>query len=76
MWETQEAEVHEADHRRTAPQHRDARADLAQERLDLVVQIAVLDERFGAGEVSDVDYRVQRTRAKQRLHQLTLAEGA
>jgi hypothetical protein len=62
--------------RRTAAQRRDTRTDLAQEHLDLVVQIAVLDERFGAGEVSDVDYRVQRTRAKQRLHQLTSVEGA
>jgi hypothetical protein len=62
--------------RRTAPQRRDGRADLAQERLDLVVQIAVLDERFAAGEISDVEHHAQRGLAKQRLHQLTSLEGA
>jgi len=61
--------------RRTARQSRDGRADLAQERLDLVVQVAVLDERFAAGEVSDVDYQAQRRLAKQRLRQLTSLEG-
>ena len=57
--------------RRAEPQRRDGRADLAQERLDLVVQIAVLDERFAVGEISDVEHQAQRRLAKQRLHQLT-----
>jgi hypothetical protein len=57
--------------RRTAEQRRVGPADRAEERLDLVVQIAMLDERFGAGELSDVDYWTQRTRAKQRLQKLT-----
>jgi hypothetical protein len=62
--------------RRTAPPSRDRRADLAQERLDLVVQIAVLDERFAAREISSVEHQAQRRLAKQRLHQLTSLEGA
>jgi hypothetical protein len=56
---------------RTAPQM--ARADPAQERLDLVVQIAMLDERFAVGEIGYVEYQAQRRLAKQRLHQLTTA---
>jgi hypothetical protein len=62
--------------RRTAPQRRDERADLAQERLDLVVRIAVLDERLAAGEISNAEHHAQRSLAKQRLHQLTSLEGA
>lgn len=62
--------------RRAEPQRRDGRADLAQERLDLVVQIAVLDERFAVGEISDVEHQAQRRLAKQRLYQLTSLEGA
>jgi hypothetical protein len=66
--------------RRAAPQHRVGHAapqrrcgptDPTQERLDLVVQIAVLDERFAAGEISSVEHQAQRRLAKQRLHQLT-----
>src|SRR5260370_30586283 len=41
--------------RRAAPPSRDRRADLAQERRDLVVQIAVLDERFAAPEIRSVE---------------------
>jgi hypothetical protein len=59
--------------RRTAPQHRDESADPVQKRLDLVVQIAVLDERFAAGAISNVEHQAQRSLAKQRLHQLTAA---
>jgi hypothetical protein len=61
--------------RRRTPQSRDGRADLAQERLDLVVQIAVLDDRFAAGAISYVEHQMQRRLAKQRLHQLTSLEG-
>jgi hypothetical protein len=60
--------------RRRTPQSRDGRADLAQERLDLVVQIAVLDDRFAAGAISYVEHQMQRRLAKQRLHQLTSLE--
>jgi hypothetical protein len=35
----------------------------------------VLDERFAAGGISDVEHQAQRARAKQRLHQLTSPEG-
>jgi hypothetical protein len=58
--------------RRTAPHTRNGGPDLAQERLDLVVQIAVLDERFAAGEISYVEHQEQRRLAKQRLHQAEL----
>ena len=34
--------------------------------------MAALDERFTAGEVSQVDYDVERERGKQRLRQLML----
>jgi hypothetical protein len=57
--------------RRATPQRRDRPADPVQERLDLIVQIAVLDERFAAGEMSDVEHQAQRGLAKQRLHELT-----
>jgi hypothetical protein len=33
----------------------------------------VLDERFAAGEISDVEHQTQRSRAKQRLDQLSAA---
>jgi hypothetical protein len=47
-----------------------------QERLELVVRMAALDERFAAGEVSQADYDIERRRGKQRLRQLTLARHA
>jgi hypothetical protein len=46
------------------------------ERLELVVRMAALDERFAAGEVSQADYDVERERGKQRLRQLTLVRHA
>jgi hypothetical protein len=45
-----------------------------QERLELVVRMAALDERFVAGEVSHADYEIERERGKQRLRELTLAD--
>src|SRR5207302_1896152 len=53
--------------RRSAPHHHDGRPALAQERFDLLVQIAVLDERFAAGEISQVEHQAQRMLARQRL---------
>jgi hypothetical protein len=50
-----------------------ARIDTEQERLELVVRIAALDERFSAGEVSRDDYDAERQRGLQRLRELTLA---
>jgi hypothetical protein len=44
-----------------------------QERLELVVRMAALDERFAAGEVSQAEYDAERERGKQRLRELTLA---
>lgn len=48
-------------------------AESDQERLELVVRLAALDERFAAGEVSQTDYQSERERGKQRLRELTLA---
>jgi len=48
-------------------------ADLEQERLELVVRLAALDERYSAGEVGQVEYDAERARGKQRLRELTLA---
>ena len=50
-----------------------ARVDTEQERLELVVRLAVLDERFAAGEVTQADYSAERERGKQRLRELALA---
>jgi hypothetical protein len=44
-----------------------------QERLELVVRMAALDERYAAGDVGDADYAAERERGKQRLRELTLA---
>jgi hypothetical protein len=54
----------------TAP----AGPDTEQERLELVVRMAALDERFAAGEVSANDYERERGRGKQRLRELLLAQ--
>jgi hypothetical protein len=43
------------------------------ERLELIVRLAALDERFAAGEVSHADYTADRDRGKQRLRELTFA---
>ncbi|MBV9168917.1 MAG: hypothetical protein JOZ81_02385 [Chloroflexi bacterium] len=43
-----------------------------QERLELLVKMAALDERFAAGEVDSSEYEVERERGKQRLRELTL----
>ena len=43
------------------------------ERLELVVRMAALDERFAAGEVGQSEYDAERERGKQRLRELTLA---
>jgi hypothetical protein len=59
--------------RRAAPQRRDGQADPVHERRDLVVQIALLDERFAAGQISAVEHEAQRRLAKQRVRQLTTA---
>ncbi|MBV9579821.1 MAG: hypothetical protein JO057_14625 [Chloroflexi bacterium] len=47
-----------------------------QERLELVVRMAALDERFAAGEVSQSEYDVERQRGRNRLRQLMLARRA
>jgi hypothetical protein len=47
--------------------------DSEHERLELVVRMAALDERFAAGEMSQADYDTERERGKQRLRDLTLA---
>jgi hypothetical protein len=47
--------------------------DNDQERLELVVRMAALDERFAAGQVSRAEYDAERERGKQRLRELLLA---
>jgi hypothetical protein len=48
-------------------------ADTEQERLELVIKLAALDERFAAGDVSQAEYDAERARGKKRLRELTLA---
>ncbi|HEY3059569.1 MAG TPA: hypothetical protein VGL99_11390 [Chloroflexota bacterium] len=48
--------------------------DLEQERLELVVRMAALDERYAAGNVNQVEYDLERTRGKQRLRELLLLQ--
>jgi hypothetical protein len=50
-----------------------ATVDSEQERLELVVRLAALDERFAAGQISQAEYGAERDRGKQRLRQLLLA---
>jgi hypothetical protein len=45
---------------------------LEQERLELVVRLAALDERFAAGEVPEADYEADRAHGMQRLRELLL----
>jgi hypothetical protein len=50
----------------------DSTADPEQERLELVVLIAALDDRFAAGEVSSAEYQAVRKHETQRLRELAL----
>jgi hypothetical protein len=50
--------------------------DPEQERLELVVKLAALDERFAAGDLSEADYEAERDRGKERLRELALARRA
>jgi hypothetical protein len=47
--------------------------DGEQERLELVVRMAALDERYAAGELGQAEYELERGRGKQRLRELALA---
>ncbi len=47
--------------------------DAEQERLELVVRLAALDERFAAGDLEQAEYDLERERGKQRLREITLA---
>ena len=46
--------------------------NVEEERLELVVRMAALDERYSAGQVTRVEYEQERTRGKQRLRELML----
>jgi hypothetical protein len=48
-------------------------AETDTERLELVVRLAALDERFAAGDLSQIEYDTERERGKHRLRELTLA---
>jgi hypothetical protein len=52
---------------------RSSAADFEHERLELVVRLAALDERFTAGDLDEAAYAAERDRGKQRLRELTLA---
>jgi hypothetical protein len=47
-----------------------------QERLELVVRLAALDERFAAGQIKQTAYERERSRGKQRLRELLLSQRA
>jgi hypothetical protein len=47
--------------------------DPERERLELVVRLAALDERYAGGEISPAEYDAERNRGKRRLRELTLA---
>ncbi len=59
-----------------APAGGRASGDLEHERLELVVRLAALDERFASGELSQADYDREREAGKQRLRELMLARRA
>lgn len=42
------------------------------ERLELVVRLAALDERYAAGSIAQTEYETERQRGKERLRQLTV----
>jgi hypothetical protein len=50
-----------------------AKSDLEQERLQLVVRLAALDERYEAGDIPEAEYQAERKREKQRLVELARA---
>jgi hypothetical protein len=50
--------------------------DDEQERLEMIVRLAALDERFAAGEIGQAAYEAERERGKQRLREMTLARHA
>jgi hypothetical protein len=52
---------------------REPAGDLEQERLELVIRMAALDERFAAGQIGRAEYDAERARGKRRLRELTLA---
>ena len=54
-----------------APAEPEAGTDPQHERLELVVRLAALDERYAAGEVSEQDYVSERERGKKRLRELS-----
>ena len=60
-----------AQQRRPAPTGAD---QVEQERLQLLVRLATLDDRFAAGEIALADYAAERERGKRRLVELTLQQ--
>jgi hypothetical protein len=48
--------------------------DLEQERLELVVRLAALDDRYAAGQVGQKEYEQERARGKLRLRELLLLQ--
>ena len=59
--------------RQGAAPERGPSGDTEQERLELVIRMAALDERFAAGQIGQAEYNAERARGKKRLRELTLA---
>jgi hypothetical protein len=64
---------------RRKPTHRPARDEadpeaLEEERLQLLVRLASLDDRYAAGEINARAYKAERTRGKRRLVELTVLQ--
>jgi hypothetical protein len=56
-----------------AAPERERSGDTEQERLELVIRMAALDERFASGQIGQAEYNAERVRGKKRLRELTLA---
>ena len=59
--------------RQGAAPERGPGGDTEQERLERVIRMAALDERFAAGQIGQAEYNAERARGKKRLRELTLA---
>jgi hypothetical protein len=59
--------------RKTAAEEADAEA-IEQERLQLLVRLATLDDRYAAGQITARAYKSERARGKRRLVELTVLQ--
>jgi hypothetical protein len=59
--------------RKAAAEEADAEA-IEQERLQLLVRLATLDDRYAAGQITARAYKAERARGKRRLVELTVLQ--